>query len=66
MPEQPLSRKPKTDRIRQFREVLEEMVWQFGVHGIKDGKPVIGTGGTSALEAAFAILGWPDPMPVVD
>jgi hypothetical protein len=37
---------------------LEELCYQFGRRG-DDG--TIGTGGLSALEAAFKVLGWPDP-----
>jgi len=43
------------------REALESMVWQFGHRGVKNGKPVIHTGGLSALEEAFETLGWKDP-----
>jgi hypothetical protein len=44
-----------------MKEVLERMVMQFGYQGIINGKPVISTGGMSALEEAFEVLGWDDP-----
>ena len=44
-----------------LHEVLEDMVWQFGYRGVKNKRPVIHTGGLSALEAAFEVLGWEDP-----
>jgi len=36
------------------------MVFQFGYRGVKDGRPIISTGGLSALESAFMVLGWSD------
>uniref|UniRef100_A0A6M3JGN9 Uncharacterized protein n=2 Tax=viral metagenome TaxID=1070528 RepID=A0A6M3JGN9_9ZZZZ len=45
----------------EVREALEEMVWQFAYRGVQDGKPILYTGGLSALESAFAALGWSDP-----
>lgn len=42
-------------------QVLEHMVFQFGYRAVKNGKPVIHTGGLSALEGAFEVLGWDDP-----
>lgn len=44
-----------------MREALEDMIFQFGYHGVIKGKPVISTGGLSALESAFSALGWDDP-----
>jgi len=46
---------------RQYREALEDMVFQFGHRGVKNKKPMIWTGGLSALESAFEVLGWDDP-----
>ncbi len=43
------------------RDALESMVWQFGYRGVGNGKPIIWTGGLSALEEAFEALGWDDP-----
>lgn len=45
----------------KYRDVLEEMVWQFAHRGVKDGKSILWTGGLSALETAFEALGWDDP-----
>lgn len=44
-----------------IREALEDMVFQFGYRGTKNGKPMIWTGGLSALEGAFDALDWDDP-----
>ena len=46
--------------MNKYKEALEEMVWQFGYRGVKNNKPVIHTGGLSALESAFSVLGWDD------
>lgn len=48
--------------IENYKSALESMIYQFGYHGVKDGKPCIGTGGLSALEEAFAVLQWDDPQ----
>jgi len=52
----------------EFREALEDMTNQFAYqwdgHGNKP--PSIGTGGLSALEHAFDVLGWTDPQPAPD
>ena len=45
----------------KYREALESMVFQFGHRGTKNGKPTLYTGGLSALEEAFEVLGWTDP-----
>lgn len=47
--------------IDVFREALESMVYQFGYPTVKDGQPSLCTGGLSALEKAFEVLGWGDP-----
>lgn len=44
-----------------LREALVGMVLQFAHRGQCDGYTVLGTGGLSALERAFAALGWDDP-----
>lgn len=44
-----------------LRDALESMVWQFGYRGVKNNKPIIWTGGLSALDEAFEVLGWEDP-----
>jgi len=50
----------------KIKSALESMVWQFGHHSVKDGKPIIWTGGLSALEEAFEALGWQDPKIIED
>lgn len=45
----------------EYKEALEEMVWQFAHRGVKGRKSVMHTGGLSALESAFEALGWSDP-----
>lgn len=54
---------PFGTQIAETREALEDMVRQFAYTGIKHGGPVYHTGGLSALERAFDILGWEDPRP---
>jgi len=50
----------------KYKSALIEMVWQFAYQGVKDGKLILHTGGTSALEEAFEVLGWDDPHYVPD
>ena len=45
----------------KYKEALEEMVYQFAHRGTRGGKPIMSTGGLSALESAFSALGWDDP-----
>ena len=52
--------------MNKYREALEDMVWQFGYRGVKNKRPVIHTGGLSALEGAFEALGWDDPRYLPD
>ena len=47
--------------MNKYKEVLEDIVFQFGYRGVKNKKPVIHTAGLSALEEAFEVLGWDDP-----
>ena len=47
--------------MNQCKEALKSMVQQFGRRSVKSKKPVIHTGGLSALEEAFLALGWDDP-----
>lgn len=49
-----------------IRDALESMVWQFAYRRAENGFPVLATGGLSALEEAFAALGWEDDAHVVD
>lgn len=53
--------------IVELQSALESMVWQFAYHGLSHGRKSrrISTGGMSALEEAFYVLGWPDPMTVL-
>jgi hypothetical protein len=49
----------------ELREALEDMAWQFGYNANGTGRRAASlfTGGLSALEHAFSVLGWPDPKP---
>ena len=49
-----------------YKEALEDMVWQFAYRDTKGNKPVLHTGGLSALEGAFEVLGWEDPKVIED
>ena len=46
---------------KELKEALEDMIYQFGYRGVVNNKPVITTGGLSALESAFNALEWFDP-----
>ena len=48
----------------KYEDALDSMVRQFAPRGVKDGVPVLFTGGLSALEESFRALGWSDPYPV--
>ncbi|HEY6568592.1 MAG TPA: hypothetical protein VI341_13835 [Actinomycetota bacterium] len=52
----------RTEGLAETREALESMALQFGYWS--DGVGGIGTGGLSALEEAFDVLGWDDPHPL--
>jgi hypothetical protein len=44
------------------RDALEDMAWQFAYRTVtEDGRRALWSGGLSALERAFAALGWDDP-----
>lgn len=47
-----------------LRDALEDMCYQFAYDGTRDGGPTLTTGGLSALEGAFRLLGWEDPHPI--
>lgn len=48
----------------ELLETVEDLVRQFAYPGrVMDGAPSLTTGGLSALEGAFAVLGWSDPYP---
>lgn len=53
----------EAEQRETLRDALESMVCQFAYHGTKDGAPTYITGGLSALEHAFEVLGWDDPHP---
>lgn len=50
----------------KYKSALEDMVWQFAYEANGDDKrpATIFTGGLSALEHAFEVLGYNDPHPV--
>lgn len=48
-------------RAESLREALEGMMWQFAYWS--DDAGGFTTGGLSALETAFELLGWEDPRP---
>lgn len=52
----------------EYKEALEDMVWQFAYQIDGKGKvpPRLGCMGLSALEQAFSVLGWENPHPVPD
>ncbi len=50
--------------IDEDREALDDMVHQFAYRTVKGRSPCISTGGLSALEGAFDLLGLNDPHPV--
>jgi hypothetical protein len=56
-----MDRVGEKDRMKEkeFRDALEDMVDQFAYP--LDDPPRITTGGLSALEHAFDVLGYPDP-----
>lgn len=51
-------------RNKVLWDALEDMVHQFAYEGSKNGTATLHTGGLSALEHAFGVLGWDDPHPV--
>lgn len=51
-------------REAELRETVEDLVGQFAYQTRQQGRAALGTGGLSALEWAFRVLGWPDPKPV--
>src|SRR3990172_12682336 len=44
----------------ELREALEDMVFQYGYRGVKNGKPTL-FGASSAINSAFKVLGWDNP-----
>ncbi len=51
-------------KVECILTALEDMVYQFGYDTVVDGYPALTTGGLSALEEAFEVLGWTDPYVV--
>lgn len=51
-------------RVDELRAALEAMAFQFGQRANTTEGPKLGTGGLSALEQAFDVLGWEDPRDV--
>lgn len=49
----------------ELRDALEDLTLQFAYPTTVDGVPAYCTGGLSALEGAFAALGWDDPHAVL-
>lgn len=49
--------------IKRLREAVESLLWQFAFRSPGD-PPRLHTGGMSALEEGFDVLGWPDPKKV--
>jgi hypothetical protein len=47
--------------MNKIKEALHDMVWQFAYRDTKNDKPMLWTGGLSALEGAFEALGWSNP-----
>jgi hypothetical protein len=47
----------------ELLETVEDLVRQFACTTVSDGVSAYSTGGLSALEDAFAALGWDDPHP---
>lgn len=56
--------KAEHNRAEEYYAALEGMVYQFAYRYDGHGRvgPSLGTGGMSALEDAFYILGWSDPQ----
>lgn len=53
-------------RAVDLEEALRDMVDQFAYTTVKDGVLCLTDGGLSALEGAFAVLGWESPKPIPD
>lgn len=54
--------KEERQRCGDYKSALEDMVHQFAYQGYdKKGFPAYHTGGLSALERAFSVLGWKEP-----
>jgi len=49
---------------KELCDCIESMARQFAYQDVVDNKACLTTGGLSALERAFGVLGWGDPHPV--
>ncbi len=47
--------------VGEYKEALEDMVWQFAYRSLRGRTRYLTTGGLSALEGAFVALEWDDP-----
>ena len=52
----------QAEEIKRLRSALSDMCWQFAYRGHRGNKETLWTGGLSALEHAFSVLGWDDPV----
>lgn len=50
-------------KVDEYKDALEDMVWQFAYKSVINGVPHLHAGGLSALEGAFTSLEWPNPKP---
>lgn len=58
------SREALEQQLKNANDVIEDLVRQFGCYGRYNGRLCLNTCGLSALEQAFAFLGWNEPRPV--
>ena len=49
---------------KELCDCIESMARQFAYQDVVDNKACLTTGGLSALERSFGVLGWGDPHPV--
>lgn len=54
------------DRLINWRDIVEDLVWQFAYRSNDTSRKWLTTGGLSALEGAFEALGWDDPHYVTE
>lgn len=47
--------------LDEAMEIIWGLIWQFGVPGVKENRPIIHSGCLSDMERAFAFVGWDDP-----
>lgn len=56
----------KSGKIDEWREVVGDLCVQFAYRCKCNGRLALHTGGLSALEGAFHLLGWDDPHPFTE